>query len=141
MPLDPGSFGKKVLFGFQHSMLGFRGFYYQQVAKAMFGPESQQAKPEITEYLEWSMGQLSNRAIRQTDKTVISQVSSGWPFLENLRVPAIAIKGKADYVPTAAKIPTINIHPFSPRCKYKTILYIYKHVKIVTNGSVFTITE
>lgn len=99
MPLEEGSFGAKLQFGFQHLMLGFRDFYVQQVGKAMFSSESRIKHPEILEYLELSMSQLSNKDIRKTDRTVISGVDSGWSYLENLRVPALAIYGKQDYVP------------------------------------------
>lgn len=106
MPLEQGGFGAKLQFGFQHIMLPFRKFYTIQVAKAMFGKESREQKPEIVEYLELSMGQLSNKDIRMTDKAVISNVNSGHPYLENLTVPAFAIKGKDDYVPTLQAIET-----------------------------------
>lgn len=106
MPLKKGGFGAKLQFGFQHIMLPFRGFYTKQVAKAMFGEESRIQKPEIVEYLELSMSQLSNRDIRKTDKAVISNVNSGSPYLEKLTVPALAIKGKDDYVPTLETIET-----------------------------------
>lgn len=106
MPLKKGGFGAKLQFGFQHIMLPFRGFYTKQVAKAMFGEESRIQKPEIVEYLELSMSQLSNKDIRKTDKAVISNVNSGSPYLEKLTVPALAIKGKDDYVPTLKAIET-----------------------------------
>jgi len=106
MPLAAGSFGAKLQFGFQHTVLPFRKFYTKQVAKAMFGKEQIEQKPEIVEYLEISMSQLSNRDIKKTDKAVISRVKSGYPFLEKLMVPALAIKGKEDYVPTPENIET-----------------------------------
>lgn len=104
MPIGAGSFRKRLVFGFQHTMLGFRTFYTKQVAKAMFGQESRNDKPQITEYLELSMGSLSNKEVRKTDKAVIMNVDSGIPFLEKLKVPALAIKGKDDYVQSLANI-------------------------------------
>ena len=55
------------------------------------------------------MSQLSNKDIRKTDKAVISNVNSGSPYLEKLIVPALAIKGKDDYVPTLETIETIIV--------------------------------
>lgn len=109
MPLEEGGFGAKLQFGFQHTMLPFRKFYIKQVAKAMFGEESRVQKPKIVEYLELSMSQLSNKDIRKTDKAVISNVDSGYPYLEKLTVSALAIKGKDDYVPTLQTIETIIV--------------------------------
>lgn len=106
MPLEAGTFGAKLQFGLQHTMLSFRGFYTKQVAKAMFAKESREEKPEIVEYLELSMSQLSNKAIRQTDRAVISRVGSGYPYLEQLQVPALALRGKQDYVPDPPGIAT-----------------------------------
>ncbi len=109
MPLEKGGVGAKLQFGFQHSILGFRNFYTKQVAKAMFSKESRKEKPEIVEYLSSSMGQLSNKDLKKTDKTVITKVGSGFPFLDNLTVPAIALRGKDDYVPTPENIRTILV--------------------------------
>ena len=109
MPLEEGSFGTKFQFGFQHTMLGFRNFYTKQVAKAMFGTTSRVEKPEIVEYLELSMGQLTNKQVRKTDKAVITKADNGWAYLETLQVPAIALKGKKDYVPTPKNIKTILV--------------------------------
>lgn len=106
MPTKKGSFGTKVKFNFQHSMLGFRSFYTKQVANAMFSSENQIQKPEMVEYLDISMSQLSNRDIRQTDKAVIANVDSGMPFLEKLNVNALALKGEDDYVMSLPNIKT-----------------------------------
>ncbi len=106
MPLQKGGLGAKLQFGFQHTMLPFRKFYTKQVAKAMFSQKSREQKIEIVEYLELSMEQLSNKDIRKTDKAVISKVDSGYPYLDKLTVPALAIKGKEDYVPTLKTIET-----------------------------------
>lgn len=106
MPVEGGSFGAKLQFGVQHTLLPFRKFYTKQVAKAMFGEESRAQSPEVVEYLELSMSRLSNKDIIQTDKAVISNVNSGYPYLDNLVVPAFAIKGKEDYVPTLKTINT-----------------------------------
>lgn len=106
MPIGAGSFGKRMKFGFQHTLLGFRKFYTQQVAKAMFGQESRKDKPQIVEYLELSMRQLSNKEIRKTDKAVITTVNSGETYLKQLKVPALALKGKDDYVQVPPNIET-----------------------------------
>jgi len=106
MPMEGGSLRTKLQFGLQHTMLPFRNFYIQQVAKAMFGKDNRLQKPEIVEYLAWSMGLLSNREIKKTDKEVISNVDSGYSYLDKLRVTALAMKGRDDYVATLDKIET-----------------------------------
>lgn len=104
MPFDKGTFGKRLQFGFQHSLLPFRKFYTKQVAKAMFSPENIKAKAEIAEYLELSMSSLNNKEVRKTDKAVITKVDDGSQYLDSLNVPVFALKGNADYVGTPRKI-------------------------------------
>lgn len=104
MPFDKGSFGKQLIFGFQHLVLPFRKFYTKQVAKVMFSNENLKAKPEIAEYLAVSMSLLTNREIRQTDKAVITKVEGGNKYLNNLRTPALTLMGNQDYVGTPENI-------------------------------------
>lgn len=106
MPYEAGSFGAKMQFGFQHSALMFRSFYTNQVAKAMMSEESRTQHPEAVQYLKNSLNQLTNKEIRKTDKAVITTVKSGQPYLDMLQVPALALKGKDDYVPTPPNIKT-----------------------------------
>lgn len=109
MPLEKGNIGTKLQFGFLNAVVPFRKFYAKQAAKAMFSEKSIKQQPESVEYLEFSMRQLSNKGIRKTHKSVISNVDSGYPFLEQFATPAFAIKGKEDYVPTLEKIETIIV--------------------------------
>jgi pimeloyl-ACP methyl ester carboxylesterase len=104
MPLKAGSLFARVQFGFQHTMLSFRKFYSRQVSNAMFGTEAKERDPEIVDYLEQTLSKLSNKEIRKTDKEVITNVNSGFPYLDKLTVPAITLKGKNDYVPTTENI-------------------------------------
>lgn len=104
MPFEEGTFGTRLKFGFQHLMLPFRKFYTKQVAKAMFSPENIKTKPEIVEYLDVSMSLLCNKEVRETDKAVITRVDNGNIYLENLIVPAFALKGTLDYVGTPKNI-------------------------------------
>lgn len=104
MPFEKGTFGKQLKFGFQHLLLPFRKFYTKQVAKAMFFSDNIKAKPEIVEYLEVSMSLLTNKEVRKTDKDVITNVDDGTQYLDNLKVPAFALKGNRDYVGTPKNI-------------------------------------
>lgn len=98
MPLDSGSNGKHLKFSFQHALLSFREFYTNQVAKAMFSKENRKNDPEIVDYLKSTMGKLTNEEIRYLDKTVISEVQDGTPYIENLKVKALALRKNKDYV-------------------------------------------
>lgn len=98
MPLKAGNFGAQLKFGFQHLMLGARKFYTKQAAKVMFSKESLSNNPKLLVYLQSSMNQLTNQEVKQTDKAAITGVKSGQPYLENLKVPALALKGEEDYV-------------------------------------------
>lgn len=109
MPLDNSGFGTKLLFGFQHFFVGLRGFYLTQVAKAMMSNDSRKAHPEAVEYLQLSMGKLSNKEIRKIDRTVILNADDGHQYVEKLKVPGLALKGIDDYVGTPANIETIIV--------------------------------
>jgi pimeloyl-ACP methyl ester carboxylesterase len=100
MPYDKGTFGKQLIFGFQHLLLPFRKFYTKQVAKAMFSTDNRKVKPEIAEYFEVSMSLLTNEEVRKTDKAVITKVDDGNKYLDCLKVSAFALKGSKDYVGT-----------------------------------------
>ncbi len=106
MPLEEGNVRTRLQFKFQHLLLPFRKFYTQQVMKTMFSNETLQQKPQVAEYLEISMNQLSNMDIRKTDRAVITHVESGFPYLSEINIPALTIKGKDDYVPTPSNLKT-----------------------------------
>lgn len=98
MPFAKGNLATKLKFGLQHTMLFFRGFYTRQVAKVMFTKENREANPEIVEYLKLSMGQLTNKDIRQIDKAVITDADDGLSCTQALKVSVMALKGDKDYV-------------------------------------------
>lgn len=105
MPFEQISQSNRVKFFFQHLMLPFRGFYTKQAAKSLFGKVSLAQNPGLGTALERSMGQLSNSEVRATDRNVILQSEDTRSLIEVLTVPAMALKGKEDYVPAPPRIP------------------------------------
>lgn len=105
MPFQEVSSGKKIAFRLQHAMLGFKNFYIKQAAKAMFGKESLAKNPDLATQLHASMSKLSAKQIKKIDKFVIIDAENTSGLISNLKIPAIALKGEHDYVPTPT-IPT-----------------------------------
>jgi 3-oxoadipate enol-lactonase len=106
MPIDKASIGKKISFTFQHTALLFRKFYTKQAAKFLFGKTSLKLNPTLYDLLSISMNKLTNKQVKRTDTFVILKSENTSTLLEKLNVPAIALKGKEDYVSTAPKIET-----------------------------------
>lgn len=84
----------------QHWVLPFRKFYTKQVAKATYGQAIYQQNPTLLEFLEHSMSQLSNKAVKYTDQAVIIKATNSQQLLEDLPLPVFSLKGQQDYVPT-----------------------------------------
>ena len=100
MPVLAATKARRRQFKFQHLLLGFRGFYTRQVAKAMFSKTSLMHNPQLLSYLQKTMGNLKNQAVKMTDRSVIMHADSGETMAKNLKIPALALKGKDDYVIT-----------------------------------------
>lgn len=109
MPFQAASATKKFTMRLQHTLLVFREFYTSQAAKALFGPSSRKQNPDLFNQLKRPMDMLTNTQIRQTDKAVIMNVEDASPFIQNLKVPAVALKGEEDYVPAPPGIETILV--------------------------------
>jgi 3-oxoadipate enol-lactonase len=110
MPFHAASKKEKATFGLQHSMLVFRNFYTKQAAKALFGKTSQKENPSLINQLKRPMGILSTSQIKQIDKIVILNAEDATDLIKSLKVKAIALKGKEDYVPTPPHIETIIVN-------------------------------
>lgn len=104
MPFEAATKKTRRQFSFQHSILMFRKFYHKQVAKALYGKAILAENPQLLDYLNASMGKLTNKEVKLIDKTVITQADDATVKVENLKVPALALKGKEDYVPNPPKL-------------------------------------
>lgn len=104
MPLDRGTKGTKIKFQFQHLMLIFRNFYTRQVAKVMFGKSSRKESQQWLTYLRQTMGRMRIKDIKTSDYSVILRADDAHNKLQNLKVPALALKGMEDYVASPAFI-------------------------------------
>lgn len=100
MPFEAISKNKKLTFRMQHMAIGFRKFYIKQAAKAMFGKETLANNPALADHLAKSMGRLSASQIRSIDQFVILNAENTSDLINQLKIPAMALKGKEDYVPT-----------------------------------------
>jgi 3-oxoadipate enol-lactonase len=97
MPWQSGSSQKNKFF-WQHSMLSFRKFYTKQAAKSLFGKTNLNNNPNLFNKLATSMNKLSNKEIKQIDKEVIVNAKNVSTFLQDLKLKALALIGKDDYL-------------------------------------------
>jgi 3-oxoadipate enol-lactonase len=109
MPFMAGTSLTRLRFSMQHLLLPFRKFYTLQVAKAIYGKLSLSQNPELLEHLRRSMNSMKNWEIKQTDKSVIMNAENTEPLIRTLQVPALALKGEDDYVPSSEFIKTILV--------------------------------
>jgi pimeloyl-ACP methyl ester carboxylesterase len=98
MPFQKATPKQKWLFSLQHILLIFKGFYMSQAAKSLYAKTSLSANPQLTKHLKRSMGSLSIKEIRYIDKTVIFNSDDASDMLADLKIKAISINGKDDYL-------------------------------------------
>ncbi|TAE29373.1 MAG: alpha/beta hydrolase [Cytophagales bacterium] len=106
MPLKQATVQQKLTFSLQHMALPFREFYMKQAAKSLFGQDSLLHNPGLTDALARPMSSLSNRNIRQIDRTVILNADDATALPARLSMPARALRGRTDYVPDPVGIET-----------------------------------
>lgn len=109
MPFEAASPKQKRIFKLQHTMLAFRNFYTKQAAKSLYGKASLKENPDLLQQLQRPMNMLTIRDIKQTDTKVIIDAKDTTFLIINLKLKAIALKGKEDYVPTPPKIETVIV--------------------------------
>jgi pimeloyl-ACP methyl ester carboxylesterase len=109
MPFEAASPKQKRMFKLQHTLLFFRKFYTKQAAKSLFGKSSLKENPQLHAQLQRPMNILTIYDIKQIDKKVILDAEDATTMILNLKVKAIVLKGKEDYVPTPPKIQTILV--------------------------------
>ena len=109
MPFEVATPKKKILFKLQHLLLIFRAFYTKQVAKSMFSSSSLKSNPQLYAQLQRTMNILTKKDIQHIDQKIIIEAEDTTPLIVHLKVNAIAIKGKEDYVPIPPNIQTIEI--------------------------------
>lgn len=111
MPFKEMPKAQKMMFNMQHSMLIFKNFYMNVTGKvALFSKESVKQHPELLDFLKASMSKLSNADIRRIDKYVVTGADDATELIKSLKVNALALKGKDDYVPIPDPIKTTIVN-------------------------------
>jgi pimeloyl-ACP methyl ester carboxylesterase len=109
MPFEASTKKSRRKFRMQHLALPFRKFYTRQTAKFLYGKQSLTQSPELLEYLDHSMGKLTRREIKKTDKAVIINATDSSQLIESLSIPALGLKGREDYVPEPRPLTTVLV--------------------------------
>ncbi len=110
MPFNETSRKQKAIQYLQHSMLMFRSFYTKQAAKSLYAKKSLRENPNLFIHLKRPMGILSNSQIREIDQTVILNPNDSSDLIQSLKVKALAINGKEDFVTTSIYLETIIVN-------------------------------
>jgi pimeloyl-ACP methyl ester carboxylesterase len=129
MPFEAASPKQKRMFKLQHTLLFLRKFYTKQAAKSLFGKSTLKENPHLHDHLQRSMNKLKIDDIKQTDKKVILDAEDATTMILNLKVKAIVLKGKEDYVPTPPKIEIIivdggHISPLEEPLKVMDLIWL-----------------
>lgn len=98
MPFKEASAKEKRIIKMQQSGLIFKSFYMKQAAKALMAKESRDKNPELIGKLTTPMSKLTKKEIKYTNKAVRIDAKDATQFINSLRIPAIALVGKGDYV-------------------------------------------
>lgn len=109
MPFRAATMRQKWIFGMQHALLLFRGFYIRQAAGALFARSSLRETPLLAEELRRTMGQLSAREIETVDRRVILEADDATEMIRGLQFEALALLGREDYVPAPPNLPTVLV--------------------------------
>lgn len=120
-------------FRFQHIVLGFRTFYTKQVAKALFGEKILKDNPKLLAYLQQSMGKLTAKEIRWTDKIAIIDAEDASQKIRTLKVPTIALKGEEDYVAAPLQLQLLMVkggHVSPLEAKEDVLAFIFKVIAL-----------
>ena len=109
MPFLSPTKKQEVIFALQHPLLFFRNFYTSQTAKFLFGRVSLKNNPSLLMQLKPTMDILSRKELIKVDETVIINAKDVTGLIINLKVKAIALIGKEDYVQIPPLIETIVV--------------------------------
>jgi len=134
MPFKEATTKVKSKFRFQHMMVGLRKFYTKEVAKVMFGKDAPSKHPEWLDYLRTAMGKLTNKEVRWTDELAIINAKDASLKITALKVPAIALKGRADYVgnPPNLKLTVVDGGHVSPLVAPQEVLNFVHEVMLLS---------
>lgn len=133
LPFLAASRMKKISFIISHNLLLFRDFYANKVGKFLFGKTSLKQMPFLLNQLKISMNVLTNNQIKQLNKSVIINAKNTTCLIKNLKVKAIALKGKDDYVsaPPYLEMLVVEGGHISPLEKpYEVLNFIYRLFKM-----------
>lgn len=106
MPLERTSLKRQRQFKLQHLMLPFRKFYARKAGESLLAAQSISEDPELLTRFIQQFLRLPAKTIKQTDRAVILDAPDNSHLPAQLPMPAFALKGETDYVPTPSGIPT-----------------------------------
>ncbi len=109
MPFEKPSSLLKIIFGLQHLLLPFRSFYTKQVSKAIFSKKSINENPLLLNNLNLAISKLNSKEIKATDRAVILKAENTSALIKTLKVKALALKGRDDYVPRPPNLKTVIV--------------------------------
>ena len=130
MPFERTTGVSRVGFIFQKLMTLFPKFYAKQAAKALYSVSFLLKHPELSAKIQTNLSQRPSKEISQCIDAIILDAIDTKQLLNDLQVPALAVKGEADYVGIHPKIEMITVPGghISPHEAPKEISQIIKQV-------------
>lgn len=109
MPFRRASGMGRLRFILQRPMTVARRFYARQAARSLYSGELLRTAPQLSTQMQDRLSARPPREIRRTIDAVILNAEDATPILRDLRVPALAIVGEADYVGVPPGVDTITV--------------------------------
>jgi len=98
MPFKEATSSVKLNIRLQHTAIIFKSFYMKQAGKALMAKESLDNNPGLLQQLTTPMSRLTNNEIKYTDTAVRINAKSAEQLIERIKMPALALVGREDYV-------------------------------------------
>jgi len=106
MPFTKTTGLRRLGFVFQKMMLFFPGFYAKQAAKSLYSEEILIIRPELLTQMQDRLTKRSAEELARVIDAVILMPDDATPLIDVLRVPALAVIGRDDYVGKPPKLET-----------------------------------
>ena len=100
---------RKLGFLFQKLFVFTPRFYAKQAAKSLYSSEILKQRPELIHQMQERMSKRSARELARVIDAVILHSDTATAYIENLKVPALAVVGEDDYVGIPPRLETWTI--------------------------------
>ena len=109
MPFRKTTGLRRLGFIFQKTMLFFPRFYAKQAAKSLYSGEILRNRPELSIQMQDRLSKRSPKELSRVIDAVILMPDDATQLINELRVPALAVIGREDYVGKPPRLETWTV--------------------------------